>query len=255
MAFIRASALLASLMAISSVSVSATGILLPLYLSPSDWAPALDAMAAFASSPWLAIIQPHPDPSSALDSPDLSQLNALSNVQTIGYVRAAPLEEMQADVTHWATDWATQDTSVDGIFFDKSSATDFAYLSDAVRHARAAFGSKRITTVCNFDSVFVEAEFYRICDVVVAFDGPLTNENPDLVYKGRETFKSNIPAGGYEAQAAVLVHDIPDITLVETYIQEAVEAGLGWVYFCSGSGAYDSLTTAPATVWALAAGF
>ncbi|KAI0459121.1 Spherulation-specific family 4-domain-containing protein [Xylaria acuta] len=292
MAFARAASAL-----LMATSVSATGILLPLYTYPSaehgdgaaNWRPALDAMAASAAVPWLAVVNPGDGPGQTGGAPGngdanylagVSQLNAQPNVQTLGYVRtgygAAPQAELQANVTTWAS-WASyagdgdggENVGVDGIFFDEASAADFEYLNVAVAHARAAFGSKQIVAVCNFGSA-APAEFYAICDVVVVFESFLNNNNnPDAAaapaYMGKATVEANTPAGGgYAAQAAVLVHDFvgaaadgreADAALLRSYVQEAGDAdvGLGWLYFCSGG--YDSITTAPATVGALAAAF
>src|SRR4051812_36924412 len=94
----RVTALLAS----TAASVSATGILLPLYLYPSaepndgatNWKPALDAVAASAHVPWLVVVNPADGPGATGEPGNgdpnyisgVSQLNALSNVQTVGYV-------------------------------------------------------------------------------------------------------------------------------------------------------------------------
>ncbi|KAI3324264.1 Spherulation-specific family 4-domain-containing protein [Xylariaceae sp. AK1471] len=286
MALLRVSALLASMAA----SVSATGILLPLYLYPSaefndgaaNWKPAFDAMAASAHVPWLVVVNPAngPGPTGEPGNGDpnyisgVSQLNALSNVQTIGYVRtdygASPLAELEANITNWAN-WSSFSSSsentgvnenigVDGIFFDEASASGFEYLNSAIAYARTAFGSKQIVTICNFGGA-APAEYYGICDVAIAFESFLNN--PDFpVYMGQTTLDANIPAGNYDAQAAVIVHDftgaaydgkVADVTLLNSYVQFVRDFGLGWVYFCSGG--YDSITTAPATIGALAAAF
>ncbi|KAI1758172.1 Spherulation-specific family 4-domain-containing protein [Xylaria castorea] len=277
-----------------AASVAATGVLLPLYVYPSaeyddgaaNWKPALDAMAASASSSvsWLAVVNPgngpgqtgQPGNGDANYISGVSQLNAQPNVRTIGYVRTnyatSPQEELQANITNWAS-WASysgsgsgsgsgsSDIGVDGIFFDESSAADFDYLNTAVTHARAAFGSKQIVTICNFGSA-APAEFFGICDVAIVFESFLNNP-PSPAYMGKATIDANTPSGGgYDAQAAVVVHDFvgaaadgrpADTALLGSYVQEARDAGLGWLYFCSGG--YDSITTAPATVGALAAAF
>ncbi|KAI0436774.1 Spherulation-specific family 4-domain-containing protein [Xylaria telfairii] len=283
MAFTRAaSALLAS--SLLATTASATGVLLPLYTYPSaeyndgaaNWKPAVDAIAASPAVPWLAVVNPGngPGATGAPGNDDVnyiagvSQLNAHANVQTIGYVRTnygtSPQAELQANITSWAG-WSSysgaEDIGVDGIFFDESSAVDFEYLNTAVTYARAAFGSKRIITICNFGSA-APAEFFSICDVAIVFESFLNN--PDApAYMGKATVDANTPTGGgYEAQAAVIVHDFvgtavdgrtADTALLSSYVLEARDAGLGWLYFCSAG--YDSITTAPATIGALAAAF
>ncbi|KAI0554033.1 Spherulation-specific family 4-domain-containing protein [Xylaria curta] len=277
MAFTRAAAS-ALLMA---TSVAATGVLLPLYTYPSavyndgaaNWKPALDAIAASSAVPWLVVVNPGNGPGQTGQPGNgdvnyisgVSQLNAQPNVQTIGYVRTnygtSPQAELQANVSNWAS-WASYSESnigVDGIFFDESNATDFEYLNTAITYARTAFGSKKIVTICNFGSAAPD-EFFNICDVAIIFESFLNNRDAPA-YMGEETIDANTP-DGYEAQAAVIVHDFvgiaadgrtADTALLGSYVQEAKDYGLGWLYFCSGG--YDSITTAPATIGALAAAF
>ncbi|KAI0813061.1 putative cell surface spherulin 4-like protein [Xylaria sp. FL0064] len=276
MGLIRTSAS-AALLAVSAVS--ATGILLPLYVYPSkiwddgaaNWQPALEAMAASPNVPWLAVVNPGDGPG-ATGSPGnadsnyisgVQQLNAQANVQTIGYVRtdygASDPAELQANITNWAG-WGAADIGVKGIFFDESSPDAFDYLSSAITFARTAFGAAQITAICNFGKA-VDASFYDICDVVVAFESAL-NDSSVPVYESTTTILANTPDSGYRPQAAVLVHDFTgtatdgqeaDTALIQSYVQDARDAELGWLYFCSAG--YDSITTAPATIGALAAAF
>ncbi|KAF2963194.1 hypothetical protein GQX73_g10375 [Xylaria multiplex] len=275
MALIRAvSALLAT-----GLAVSATGVLLPLYVYPSaeygdgaaNWQPALAAIAASPNTPWLAVVNPANGPGATGEPGNgdanyvsgVSQLNAHDNVQTIGYVRtdygAAPAEELHANITTWAS-WTAGDVGVSGIFFDEASAADFDYLSAAITFARTAFGARQIVAACNFGAA-VGAEFYDICDVVVVFESYLNNpEYP--AYEGADTLDANTPDFSYRPQAAVIVHDFvgsaadgqsADTALLRKYVQEAKEDELGWVYFCSAG--YETITAAPATAGALAAVF
>ncbi|KAI1369893.1 Spherulation-specific family 4-domain-containing protein [Xylaria arbuscula] len=272
---------------LAASQVAATGVLLPLYVYPSaeyndgakNWAPAVNAAIATPNISWLMVINPGDGPgASTLPGNNdvnyvsgLTQLNAQTNVQTIGYVHtlygSADMDELQANITTWVG-WGSADnnggssaTAVSGIFFDESSTDDFDYLSEAITFARTAFGAQQITTVCNFGSAVLDVEFYNICDVVIVFESAL-NDPGVPVYESTETIEANTPDAGYYAQAAVIVHDFvgtsaegetADTTLLRTYVQEASGIETGWVYFCSGG--YDSITTGPATVEALAAAF
>ncbi|GAW13992.1 hypothetical protein ANO14919_033840 [Xylariales sp. No.14919] len=277
MSLIRAaSALLATSMA---ASVSATGVLLPLYLYPSvdyddgaaNWKPALEAIAASPNVPWLAVVNPANGPGATGEPGNddvnyisgVQQLNAHDNVQTIGYVRtdygASPAEELHANITSWAN-WASANVGVSGIFFDETSEDSFDYLDTAIAHARSAFGAQQIVAVCNFGAA-AGAEFYGICDVVIVFESYLNNPGFPA-YEGKATIDANTPDSSYKPQAAVIVHDFvgaaadgraADTALLGSYVQEAKEAELGWVYYCSAG--YESITAAPATVGALAAAF
>ncbi|KAJ6465404.1 Spherulation-specific family 4 [Mycena sanguinolenta] len=224
-------------------------------------------MSSNLSIPWLAVINPGDGPGgSSLPGNDdsnyisgVSQLNAQANVRTLGYVHTsdstAPMSQLQANITKWKNwDTSSSNISVDGIFFDESSA-NATYLTQAVSFARQAFGSKPITTVCNF-GVATAAEFYSICDVVVAFESCLNCVGPPP-YESQTTISANIPSG-LQGQAAILVHDFSgtnvegvtaNAALLQQYADTLVSDGVGWTYFTSSS-RYDSLTTSPATVGA-----
>ncbi|KAK5626347.1 hypothetical protein RRF57_002062 [Xylaria bambusicola] len=278
MSLLRAAA--SALLAASSVA--ATGVLLPLYVYPSaeyndgaaNWKPVVDAAAATSNVPWLVVVNPADGPGgTGLPGNDdvnyisgLTQLNALANVQTIGYVHTeygtSSMDVLQSNITKWAS-WgsSSSDTAVQGIFFDESSTNSFEYLNTAITFTRTAFGNQQIKTVCNFGSAVKATEFYTICDVVIVFESALNDPNYP-VYESTTTIAANTPGAGYHDQAAVIVHDYvgtsadgrtADTTLLHTYIQEARDADLGWLYFCSGG--YNSVTTGPATVGALAAAF
>lgn len=266
---------------LATTTTATTGVLLPLYVYPSatfndgaaNWRPALAAISASPSTPYLAVINPGNGPG-ATGSPGnadanyitgVSQLNAAPNVKTIGYVRTnygtSSTSELYANLTTWSS-WSSYtetDLSVAGIFFDEAPTDNYEYLSSAISHARSAFGTQQITTICNFGTA-AAAEFYSICDVAIVFEGYLNNPGSPT-YAGAATYTANTPAG-YLAQAAVVVHHftgsaadgrVADTALLGSYVQEAEADGLGWVYFCSAD--YDSITAAPATVGALAAAF
>ncbi|KAH9897130.1 Spherulation-specific family 4-domain-containing protein [Xylariomycetidae sp. FL2044] len=264
--------LLANLVA----SASATGAILPLYIYPSaeyndgaaNWAPAFDAIDAHSNVPWLVVVNVDSGPGGSYQPGDAdinyiagaTKLNAYSNVQTVGYVHtryaATPMDELQANITAWASwgSYADADISVQGIFFDESSA-DYAYLEEATNFARQAFGTD-ITTVCNF-GVAAGQEYYDICDVVVAFESCLNCDGLPQ-YKSQTTLDANIPSG-YESQVAVIVNSFTgtaydgsaaDASLLQEYVDTAAADGVSWVYFCSAG--YDSITSTPVTVGQLA---
>ncbi|KAI1814292.1 putative cell surface spherulin 4-like protein [Poronia punctata] len=270
-------AILATMTALST-SVSATGILLPLYVYPSadyddgaaNWQPALDAIKSSSSVSWLAVVNPDSGPGAtgkpANDDVNyisgIEQLNAQANVRTIGYVRtnygASPAAELEANITTYAS-WASSESNVGvkGIFFDETSPDSLDYLRSAVSHARSAFGDVDIVTICNFGAA-APADFYEdgLCDVNIIFENYLS------AWEGTATLDANIPSGGSAERSAAIVHDFQgtdsdgtpaDTALLKSDVQEAVSYGLGWVYFCSAN--YDSITATPATIGALAASF
>ncbi|CAM1507728.1 Fc.00g045760.m01.CDS01 [Cosmosporella sp. VM-42] len=268
MRFATRSLVLTSLVA----SASATGYLLPLYVYPSavwndgaaNWKPALDAISSHSSVPWLVVVNPGNGPG-ATGQPGngdqnyisgVSQLNSHTNVKTVGYVRTnygtSSLDELKANITTWSK-WSTYtaaNVAVKGIFFDET-IENFNYLNEAITFARQSF-STPITTICNFGAK-AAAEYYGICDVVIAFESYLNHVDTPQ-YKSQTTLDSNVPQG-YESQAAILVHHFTGsafdgsaatTSLLSNYISVIKKDGIGWCYF--GSGDYDTITTTPATV-------
>ncbi|KPM39406.1 hypothetical protein AK830_g7145 [Neonectria ditissima] len=265
--FITSSAL-ASL----ATSVSATGILLPLYVYPaaeyndnaSNWKPVITAVQAHTDIDWNIIINPYNGPGlSGLPGDDdvnvisgVSQLNANDNVNTVGYVRTnyakSPMDELKANITNYAS-WASYsdaDISIHGIFFDESEA-DFDYLNEAITFARGAF-AEPITTICNF-GVKAAEEYYGICDIVVGFESCLNCASAPQ-YKGQETLDANFPSG-YESQGAIIVNSFTgkdyqgntaSAALLTSYAKTISADCIGWYYFCSAD--YNDITTGPATV-------
>ncbi|KAF4965113.1 hypothetical protein FSARC_7052 [Fusarium sarcochroum] len=263
-----------SLLVGQAISIAATGILLPLYKYPSqevndgavNWKPAFDAIASDSNNQWLVVVNPWNGPGATGrpgdDDPNYitatGKLNSYANVKTVGYVRTnygkAPLDELKANITSWSL-WATYtetDIAVHGIFFDESSA-DFDYLNEAITFTRSAFGES-VTTVCNFGTK-AAAEYYDICDVVVAFESAL-NSAGFPPYESETTLRNNVP-NGYEAQAAIILNEFTgtasdgataDQALINNYVKAIRQFGLGWFYFTSAN--YDTINALPATVGA-----
>jgi hypothetical protein len=262
------SAALASL----ATSVSATGILLPLYVYPSavwndgaaNWKPVFTAVSAHTNIDWTIVINPYNGPGMTGKPGNddvntisgVSQLNAFDNVNTIGYVRTnyakSPMDELKANITNYAN-WASYsgaDISIHGIFFDESSA-DLAYLTEAITFARGAF-SEEITTICNF-GVAATDEYYDICDIVVGFESCL-NCSGYPQYKGQTTLDANFPSD-VKDQGAVIVNtfagkdyqgNAASASLLTSYAKTIAADGIGYMYFCSAD--YNDITTGPATV-------
>lgn len=257
-------------------TVSATGGLLPLYLYPSAvwndgaalWKPAIDAIAAYPSVQWLAVVNPHNGPGlSGLPGDNdvnyisgVSQLNAHSNVKTIGYVRTqwstSSMDELKKNITTWKN-WSTYTASnigVRGIFFDEAS-DNYAYLSQAVNFARSTFGSTPITTICNFGTT-APATYYNLCDVVIAFESCLNcSEGPQ--YKDQATITANIPTS-VRSKAAIIVRNFfgtaydgsaANAALLTKYISTIKSNAVGWAYLTSSTD-YRDITTAPGNVGA-----
>lgn len=116
------------------LSVTATGILLPLYVYPGTnaaiWAPLKTAITAYPSVQWQIIINPNNGPGTKPSSPypdtnyiaGIKALKKYSNVKTLGYVHTSygrrPVNDIRADINNY-TNWSSYtngDISMDGMF-------------------------------------------------------------------------------------------------------------------------------------------
>lgn len=279
---------LTALLALAS-NAAATGVLLPLYLYPSNnfddgalrWKPAFDAIEANPSVEWQVVINPHNGPGLSMNPGDddanyifgTAKFNSYSNVKTIGYVRTnngrADAAEVKANITAWKN-WdtlTTSDISVKGIFFDEaiepsgiSDGSNYDYLSDVVSFARTTFSPEPIVTVCNFGAKPDEV-YYGLCDVVIPFESCLdVAANPTVCtgapeYQNQTTIDNYIPTTANRPKAAIIVHDFQgagaDGPLLESYIHTLKVNNVGWAYFTS-QGYEDGITAPPASVSAVA---
>jgi hypothetical protein len=139
--------------------VAAAAVLLPLYMWPTGpsgentWQPVLDSAAAYPSLQFTVIVNPSSGPG-VWPNPEyaaaIAQLNALSNVQTVGYVDTAqvnvpggpyPIETIVGDITTYASD---PSVGLQGIFFDDvsnvySDSVEL-FLEEALNQTKAAGG-------------------------------------------------------------------------------------------------------------------
>lgn len=151
--------------------VATSAVLLPLYIYPgsNSWKPLLDSAVAYPSLQFNVIVNPNSGPGYAPWWPNtdyisaIAQLNALSNVNTIGYVDTAqinveggpyPISTIQKDIDTYAarsTDATYQGIGVKGIFFDDVTNvyTDAAQslIEDAANHTKHASGIQGSKTV------------------------------------------------------------------------------------------------------------
>ena len=250
-------------LATTFATVSGTGVLLPLYVYPSaayndgaaNWQPVISAISAHSSVPWQIVINPASGPGSGGPGngdinyeSGVTQLNALPNAQTLGYVHTSygnrAAADVEADMTTWKT-WGSP-YAVDGIFLDETTtatnAANATYLSAVVAFAKSTFGNAA-PVVCNFGTA-APAAYYSVCDELVVFEGSLAD------YDGTATLAASVPKGSEAGQAVVLVHDFSGagatLAALEGYVHDLKAAGVGWGYFTSGG--YDSVTAGVATV-------
>lgn len=262
MRFLAASTVLAGMASMAS----ATGILLPLYVYPTEanWKPVYDSIAAYKKIPWTIVINPGNGPGATRQPGNgdanyitgTSKLNSYSNVETVGYVRtnwaATPIETVKADLDVWASwsSYKSADLEMRGIFFDEAGS-DYNYLQQATAYARQVLG-RDTTIVCNFGTKF-DAKFYNICDIGVVFESCL-NCGDGVPFNGQTTVDEYVPKN-YAADSAIIVRGFSgvgidsqaaDVNLLKSHIKTIVNNKVGQLYFCSAG--YDDITTAPASL-------
>ncbi|TGJ78688.1 hypothetical protein E0Z10_g10079 [Xylaria hypoxylon] len=216
MALIRA---VSAFLAISiAVSLSATGILLPLYVYPAakhrdgatNWKPAFDAIAASPNVPWLMTVE--------------------TERRTRETVTRTTTRVVSRDIWDWANWEGRRHRRVRDILRRSKGEGDFEFIKTAIAYARRALLLYRFSP-----SGAVDEKFFEICDVAVVFDGYLNQPNFSQ-YEGTTSIDANTPDYKYDPKPGRR-HGIK----------------LGWLYFCSGG--LESITAAPVTVGALAAAF
>ncbi|KAJ4355480.1 uncharacterized protein N0V89_003496 [Didymosphaeria variabile] len=140
--------------------VAAAAVLLPLYIWPkgpsgeNTWQPVLDSATAYPSLQFTVIVNPNSGPGDDWPNADyaaaIAQLNALSNVHTVGYVDTAQvnvpggpytIEQIGNDITTYASDASV---GLSGLFFDDvsnvySDSVELL-LEEAVNQTKAAEG-------------------------------------------------------------------------------------------------------------------
>jgi hypothetical protein len=266
-----------------SSSASATGILLPLYYYPDHntqaWQPVYDAVGNHSDVPWLVVINPGNGPGGTFQPGNndsnyikgMAELNSHLNVHTIGYVRTnngrSPIEEVKANITAWNNwqQYPKADIWPRGIFFDEAmelhnAPSNVPYITEVVKFARDQF-SVPITTICNF-AAKPAAEYYAICDVVIAFESCLTKHINSTVcshapnYEDRATLDVVVPDKTFRNRSSILIHEftgstigdtVADENLLKTMIKSLKEYDIGWGFF-TGKGWEHGNTFTPATI-------
>ncbi|KAL2784026.1 Spherulation-specific family 4 [Aspergillus keveii] len=126
----------------SVASVSATGVILPLYTWPSDgaWDPVYDALAAYPEVDFYVIVNPNSGPGDS--SPPafeyitgVSTLNSYANAHTIGYVRTnwadRDIDDVKQDIDVYSR-WASYSGS-------DSSASKRSHTKRKYRHSHSCW--------------------------------------------------------------------------------------------------------------------
>jgi hypothetical protein len=223
--------------------VSATAIIIPLYIypSPGAWDFLTSSLASYPDVQFQAIVNPSngpgapPTPNSDY-IPAIASLNTYSNVQTLCYVDTAyttrAISDVETDISTcagWAN-YADADIHVDGIFFDDAqnvyNETTSAYMDEVATYARNALGAARDTIIFNPGEA-VDAAWYDIADYIIAF------ENSAAAYSS--AILAGIPQS-LRAQSEFIIYGFANSETAT--VDAVVEGGIGGLYITT-SDAYS----------------
>lgn len=184
--------------AAANPSSLSTGIIIPLYIYPSWWTTpgawdwVVNAAQQYPSMPFVVVVNPASGPgSSAVPNSDyvheIARLNALSNVQLLGYVDTAYGSRLLTDVLNDVSvygGWGSSNPSIalDGVFFDNAASTatylaQYTSYATAVR-ANSGFAGTRLVAlapgqICN-------PQYVDIADIVVIYEQGSANVQANL---------------------------------------------------------------------------
>ncbi|KAJ5380679.1 Spherulation-specific family 4 [Penicillium cataractarum] len=237
-------------------AVSSTGIIIPLYVWPTDdstWAPVYNAISSHPNIEFQVIVNPDSGPGDT-SYPDenlitgVSTLNSYDNVQVIGYIPTNYAERAQAEVNSqiaaysgWSS-YKAKNISVSGIFFDEAPRTnDNTTISYMQSISTTAKSSNLNMVVFNPGTKLEEgsaAEYFKAADLIVEFE------------KSYSEWTSAIPANEFSSSEtyckdAIIVHSAPMTADYRAVVQDAQSMGLGAVYLTSSDDymSLDSVAT------------
>lgn len=225
----------------AAATVSATKILLPLYVYPSTgagWTSIYNAIATHPSIDFQIVLNPSSGPGGSTPGYNIHWINAVSklhsydNVDTLGYVSAGYGDRDLADITTDIDNWdlwnhyTEADITVDGIFFDETpnwngtrGAYDVTFMEQVTQLAEHGGYSK----VFNLGQACSHDEYFQIADTVVVF------ENEAEFYNN--TVLDDVVAGGVADKSAILIHHFEDSSLTSGFavrwVMNMVNKGLG----------------------------
>ncbi|KKY25377.1 putative cell surface spherulin 4-like protein [Phaeomoniella chlamydospora] len=167
-----------------------TFILFPLYIYPiaNAWSKVFEQIKAKPNLIFDIVININNGPGSAANHPNsdwvngISQLHSYNNTRLLGYVHVSRAERnytaVAGDIEVWASwaNYAAQNISMDGIFFDEApsvgTTSELTYMKNATTFARNEMAiSESSSPIIVFNpGTTVPDDFYDIADYIVALE-------------------------------------------------------------------------------------
>ena len=219
-----------------SMITSQTKVLTPLYVYPDTNRGETSVYRRVAASkiPQIVILNPNNGrearrrPNAAWrKATDVLRGEGSSVEKILGYVHVRWLREggrTLTDIKNNVDQYAKNGWGVDGIFFDESPASTekIAELRELAEHVKVALGHDALV-VLN-PGTHVPDAFFQFADVVVVFEDFHTQWGSFDLKRYAANVRNN-PARPF----AVIVRDVPDDALSETY-ETAIRRGAGYVF-------------------------
>ena len=181
---------LPSAVGLTIAHMAITFILFPLYIYPiaNAWSKVFEQIKAKPNLIFDIVININNGPGSAANHPNsdwvngISQLHSYNNTRLLGYVHVSRAERnytaVAGDIEVWASwaNYAAQNISMDGIFFDEApsvgTTSELTYMKNATTFARNEMAiSESSSPIIVFNpGTTVPDDFYDIADYIVALE-------------------------------------------------------------------------------------
>lgn len=151
-----------------------TGVLVPLYIYPSDgaWQPLIDQKIKHRSVDVIAVVNPNHGPGGARDSKYTKGIGLLvdAGIQVIGYVSTDRGNVREAKVQSDIRAWKELYPQVGGIFFDEQSSElgQETYYTNIVNYAKKDMGFS--LAVGNPGTLSTKPPYFDILDIVLVHE-------------------------------------------------------------------------------------
>jgi hypothetical protein len=186
--------------------------------------------------PIAAILNPATGPGTAADP---NYVAAVANLRAAGgnvygYVATAygsrDITQVKRDINKYKNFY-----NINGIFLDQMSNADadLGYYQTVYNYIKTKLGAS-CTVVGNPGTPFISSSYLSAADILVIFEGPLTNSDPNgpsfTNYPYGLSWFLDYPAGRF----ANIVYDVPTAAAMRSVVSQAVADNAGSVYATDG---------------------
>jgi len=204
----------------SGSSSSGIGLIVPLYIDPSDTTSWNTVISGASSVATIAIINPNSGPGSSKQSSYTTGIANLKNarIEVVGYVHTSYGGRAIADVESDIDDYFNWYPALNGIFVDEvsSSSSEISYYTTVYDYITAKSGFTEV--IINPGDVPPQG-YTAVSTKIVAFEDTYTNFGSD-----------SAPTYGSKANFAAILESAPESDY-QSVVNEVESTGIfGWIY-------------------------